>query len=153
MMDRSSSSSNRSTIPLRSALLPPAAAFVVGVVVSVFLPFGVGVLIATVIPTCVLAVILGLIVWAIMRRRSTHVRASTLAFLVSWLIAIVAMTVLARLTLHLTGISVSQMPIVERVLLDLAANLPISLVLFGTMATASIVLATRWGPGTGSSSE
>lgn len=136
--------STRTTAAIaRGAWLPPALALLVGSVVALFLPFGVGVIIATIFPTCVIAVLLGLVVmFGVLRWRPAR-SGEMVAYSGAWLVAAILTTVFGRLVLYSTGISVSPMPPLRRVLLDLAAAAPTSVTLVAVMVIATIVITPK----------
>lgn len=125
---------------MRGAWLPPALALLVGSVVAVFLPFGIGVIIATVLPVCAIAVILGLVVTFVVRGWQPTRGGEILVYSTAWLLAALLTTVLGRAVLYVTGISVSSMPPVQRVLLDLAEAAPMSVTLIAVMVITTIVI-------------
>lgn len=128
---------------LRGAWVPPATALLVGCVVALFLPLGIGVLIATVLPTCALAVALGLLVAVILRRWRPRSGVQIALFATAWIVSSVLVTVLARLTVYVTGISVPREPLIQTVILDLMATAPMNVLLIAVMVGATVVVTRR----------
>lgn len=128
---------------LRGAWVPPATALLVGCVAALFLPIGVGVIIATVLPLCALAVTIGLLVVAVLSRLRPRRRVEISLFVMAWLISSLLVTVLARALLYVTGVSVSRQPFIQRVLLDLLATAPLNALLIAVMIVATVVVTRR----------
>lgn len=135
--------SDRNAPCSRSAWVPPATALLVGCVVALFVPLGIGVLIATVLPTCALAVALGLLVAVTLRRRQPGRGVEIALFTTAWLVSSVLVTVLARLVLQATGISVTREPFIQGVLLDLLTTAPVNALLIVAMIGATVVVTRR----------
>lgn len=117
----------------RRAWVPPATALVVGCVVSLLLPVGVGVIIATVIPIVGIAVVLGLLLTLALRRRRLGRVLEVILFTAVWVASSLLVIVLARLALYATGVSVSREPFLQRLFLDVLAAAPLNLLLVAVM--------------------
>lgn len=126
----------------RAAWVPPVVALAVGCGLAVFLPFGIGILISTVIPLCVLAMGSGFLATLALRRAGLSRLGATIAYVLTWVAVSILTVVAGTLVLALSDITQDSVPLPQRILLDLA-NAPIAAALLVTLSVASALIIRR----------